>query len=147
VKRMTIAAIMLGLLVGLVGTAGARTSHRHAGVKRVYRDCRRDGRLDGHYNPRLLRRALREMPTDLADYSSCPRAIRRVLAAGERRERRAINHVYRQCAQGRVRDGFSRPVLRRALREMPTDLHDYSSCPDAIRAALKRMHHHHRTHR
>jgi hypothetical protein len=142
VKRMVIAVALLALLAGLTSTAGAHRPHRPVGVKRVYRDCARDGRLDGRYSHRLLRRALRQMPADLAEYSACPRVIRHALSSADRRD---VRRVYRQCSRtGRVRDGFSRRVLRRALREMPSDLADYSGCPDAIRAALRRARHEHR---
>ena len=135
-RHMTIAAVLIGALTGLVGTAAARPAHRDADVQRVYRDCMRDGRLDGRYEPRLLRRALKRMPGDLAKYSSCPRVIKRTLTTSA--DTRDVQRIYRQCMRsGRVRDGFTPRVLRRALREMPGDLADYTSCPDAIRAALR----------
>ncbi|UUY02520.1 hypothetical protein LRS13_17710 [Svornostia abyssi] len=46
-------------------------------VASVLRDCTRDGDLDRRYRVTTLRRTLRHMPSDIAQYTDCVRVIRR----------------------------------------------------------------------
>lgn len=46
-------------------------------VNSVLRDCTRDGDLDHRFRLTTLRRTLRHVPADVAQYTDCVRVIRR----------------------------------------------------------------------
>jgi hypothetical protein len=62
--------VLLGLACALIAPAGSQAS-----PGAVIRDCADDGRLEGHYSPSDLRRAQRELPSDLNEYSDCASVI------------------------------------------------------------------------
>src|SRR5919199_1354036 len=68
--RMRHILVLLGLAGALIAPAGS-----HASPGAVIRDCADDGRLQGHYSPSDLRRAQRELPSDLNEYSDCASVI------------------------------------------------------------------------
>lgn len=141
-RRMGTMAIALALLAALAVPAFAHSGGRTDGTARVYRDCGRDGKLDGSYPIPLLRKALAELPDDLARYTSCPRELRRTLGTGVRTragDARVVRAIYHECMRGdgRVHRHPLR-LLRRALHTMPSDLAEYTDCSDRIRAAIHR---------
>src|SRR5918911_4946448 len=68
--RMRHILVLLGLACALIAPASS-----HASPGAVIRDCANDGRLQGHYSPSDLRRAQRELPSDLNEYSDCASVI------------------------------------------------------------------------
>jgi hypothetical protein len=138
---MGMTAIALALLAALAVPALAHSGRRAGGTARVYRDCGRDGTLDGSYPIPLLRKALDEMPGDLARYTSCPRELRRALATRVRTragDARVVRAIYHECMRGDVYRGHPLRLLRRALHTMPSDLAEYTDCSDRIRSAIRR---------
>ena len=71
------AALALAPATGLA----RKSSHlRPAGpdkVRSVLRDCTSDGELDRRFPLTTLRRTLRHVPTDIAEYTDCEQVIRR----------------------------------------------------------------------
>jgi hypothetical protein len=66
----TLLALALALM-SLLAPAPA-----HASPKQVVRDCAEDGVVDGDYSNADKRRALRQIPADLDEYSDCRAVIR-----------------------------------------------------------------------
>jgi hypothetical protein len=69
--------VLLVLLAPLVLAPAARADS----VNQIIRDCADDGVLQGHYAAADLRKALRHLPTDVAEYSTCTDVLSRALAA------------------------------------------------------------------
>jgi para-nitrobenzyl esterase len=86
-RSMAGAALCVALLgASLMATPAAGGSkggpaHRGDGeVARIIRDCSADNHLDHRYSLKALRRALRQLPDDIARYTDCERAIRGAIA-------------------------------------------------------------------
>ena len=65
--------LLLAALAAAVSLLAASPSLAHAGTpcwKRVISDWTADGQIDGNYSKHCLRQAYRNVPPDLADYSS-----------------------------------------------------------------------------
>jgi len=65
--------LLLAALAAAVSLLAASPSVAHAGTpcwKRVISDWTADGQINGNYSPHCLRQAYRNVPPDLADYSS-----------------------------------------------------------------------------
>jgi hypothetical protein len=69
--------LLLGLLAVLLMAPAARA----ASINQIIRDCADDGVLEGHYSPGDLRKALRHLPTDVAEYTSCTDVLSRAATA------------------------------------------------------------------
>jgi hypothetical protein len=87
--------------------AAAADAARHvdkAKTPTALRDCANDGDLDRIYSPPALRRALKAMPTDLANYTDCADVIRAAFAAGPSvRVVRHRAHLRVRCARNAYR--------------------------------------------
>jgi hypothetical protein len=70
-------SIVLVALLALALPAAA-----HASAAAVIRDCAQDGKVDGHYSQRDLRKAEASLPTDIDEYTDCRAAIRAAMAGG-----------------------------------------------------------------
>ena len=67
-RLLTALAVALASLAALPGLAAASPDQ-------IYDDCQ-DGRLDKRYTPKDLRRALKDIPVDLDEYTNCRELIR-----------------------------------------------------------------------
>lgn len=67
----------LRLLLGLIAALALAPSAFAAGSSTIIADCEDDGRLQGKYSNSDLRKARRDMPADVAEYSNCLDVLRR----------------------------------------------------------------------
>jgi hypothetical protein len=74
---------LLCLLSALVLAVPAKA----ATTTQIIRDCADDGVLEGHYSAADLRKALRHLPTDVAEYSNCTDVLSRAADAAASRPR------------------------------------------------------------
>jgi hypothetical protein len=100
--------------------------------KDVKRDCaKHGGALTRAYSAKTLRQAA-------GRYPGCAVGIRSQLAGrvGKRGDKRASS-VLRDCAHhGRLTRRYRASTLRSALKRMPADMRDYTSCRAALRSQL-----------
>ena len=68
-RRALFAILLLGLIVPAPATTWAATSPDR--IRAILRDCEDDGSLSGSYRPSELRDAVRNIGTDLDQYSDC----------------------------------------------------------------------------
>ena len=105
-------------------------------VFRIWADCGRDDDLDRDYSVPALRRALRLLPDDLRMYSDCEDVIGRALERAQRRLRREVERIIRDCERHRRLDrDYSLEALFRALRRVGDDKH-------CVRAIVRAIEHH-----
>ena len=126
-----LAAALCGLAI--VPAATATASARSAPIAAVVRDCA-DGHLTRHYRTADLTRALRRLPTDVAEYSTCADLLtaQRARDAG-RAGTGGARGALRECAtRGTLRHRWPARVLRRALERRPSDVKGYRGCDAAI---------------
>lgn len=117
----------------LVGRAPAAVD-----VEQIYRECGDEGILHPGHAVRALRRALREIPTDLAEYTPCQGLLTDAIASAPRaRTQAGAKRVFHDCGHhGRLLGSYKLRVLRRAQSRLPGDLARYSRCRSAIRRAI-----------
>jgi hypothetical protein len=72
-RRILFLCALAALLVPTV--ANAATSNQ------ILRDCQDDGVLEGHYSAADLRKALRHIPSDVAEYTNCEDVLSRAADA------------------------------------------------------------------
>ena len=75
-----LAALLCALV--LPSTAMANTARDAIG------DCAEDGVLDANYSNKVLRKALKELPTDLAEYTDCADVLAAAITGGQGNDRR-----------------------------------------------------------
>ena len=68
-------ALFAALACGLIVVAPAIASD----VSAIYKDCETNGKLTGHYTRAQLQAALNQMPSEVAEYSSCSDLIQQAL--------------------------------------------------------------------
>jgi hypothetical protein len=87
-KRRFLPAVLALALAAPVASAPAAT-HRHAPptVKTVLRDCKAHGKLTKRYSLALLKRAKRQMPADVRNYSNCSQVLSKAIKKEQRRQR------------------------------------------------------------
>jgi hypothetical protein len=124
----------------LAGSAVASAASSRA-ASAVVRDCtRHDGALASAHSVSALKAARK-----LARTTRCSDAIATQLAelTGRRGSSRA-GAVLKDCtATGRLTRSYPAATLRRAKKQMPIDVRDYSNCPQMIRSALAVAAHRH----
>lgn len=109
-------AIVLAIAVlALAAPAGA------ARGEAVIRDCTSDGKIDRRYSPADYQEALRDLPTDVDEYTDCREVIRRAQAASRRRGSEGGDAARRVQAYGQgyvpTEDAQPTPSERRRARE------------------------------
>jgi hypothetical protein len=105
-------------------------------VRRIIRDCSRDDDLDRRYSVKALRRALRRLPSDVRNYTGCPRAIRRAIRRQVRLNQQ-VRRIFRDCSpDGDLDRRYRRPALRAALRRIETTGR-HRDCRRVIRQAVR----------
>ncbi len=72
---LVLAALLVGCVLALPTSASA-------GGWQVIDDCTADGKLDGPYSDRELRRAIDELPTDQLEYGDCKEIIAAAIGSG-----------------------------------------------------------------
>jgi hypothetical protein len=83
IRRAITTALALALVaLAAVAAPGAAV----ANPKKVIQDCAEDGDLDRSYSNRDLRRAERDLPADLAEYSDCSQVIDSAITGGSARK-------------------------------------------------------------
>jgi hypothetical protein len=70
--------LLFGLLAALLVPATARAVSI---TTKIVQDCADDSVLEGHYTVPQLRKALRHLPTDVAEYSDCSDVLTRAIDA------------------------------------------------------------------
>ena len=109
-------------------------------VEQIYRECGDEGALHPGHTLAGLRVALRDIPTDLAEYTPCQGLL--VDAINSKAHPHLVSgakRVFRDCGHnGPLRGSYKLRVLRRAQSRLPGDLARYSACPSAIRRAIDR---------
>jgi hypothetical protein len=85
-----------------------------------------------------LRRALDEMPLDLAEYSDCEIEIKSQIAGhvGRPGSHRAGRLIYDCAAHGSLNRRYAAATLRRASATLPPDVEQYGTCAQAITSQL-----------
>ena len=73
-------ALFAALAGGLVATAPASAYN----VSAIYKACETSGKLTGHYSRAELQAALNQMPSEVAEYSSCSDLIQQALLRASR---------------------------------------------------------------
>jgi hypothetical protein len=68
---------LLCLLAALLIAPAAKA----ATTNQIIRDCADDGVLEGHYTAAQMRKALKHLPTDVAEYSDCNDVLQRAIDA------------------------------------------------------------------
>ncbi len=136
------AAVALTLLASALLTATASAAgQRDRGhvVELIIKDCSRDGRLDHAYPLRSLREALDALTRRERRTTRCERVLERAIDRARDRLDREVFRILRDCSRDDDLDRrYSVAALRRALRQLPDDMGDYTDCERAIRRALQR---------
>jgi hypothetical protein len=140
-----VAMLILALAASSLIAADASAAHppkKKGEVRKILRDCAKDGDLDRRYSLWGLKRALRVMGDDLRDYTDCEHVIKRAIKkAVWRKLRPEVKKIYRDCARDDDLDRrYSLPALKLALKRLPDDLDDYTGCRKAIKRAIKKAH-------
>lgn len=141
VRALVVLIIALAASSLLVANASAaQPPKKKDEVRKILRDCAKDGDLDRPYSLRGLKRALRVMGDDLRDYTDCEHVIKRAIKkAVWRKLRPEVKKIYRDCARDDDLDRrYSLPALKLALKRLPDDLDDYTGCRKAIKRAIRR---------
>jgi hypothetical protein len=145
-RGRALVVLILALAASSLLAANASAAHppkKKGEVRKILRDCAKDGDLDHHYSLPGLKRALKVMGDDLRDYTDCERAIRRAIRkANLRKLRSEVKKIYRDCSRDDDLDRrYSLPALKLALKRLPDDLDDYTDCRHAIKRAIRNAHH------
>ena len=82
-----IAHILVLLLAVLAAAAPA--AHASRASDRAIADCYEDGKLDGRYSDAVLAEAIRDLPTDIDQYSDCREILRAARNGGQGNQRRS----------------------------------------------------------
>ena len=131
---------LLFVLVSSVAGAGSLfSSAAVAGdgqLHGVARDCVRHGALTRAYDAPRLRKALRNLPPDVAQYSVCPSAIKSQLAGirGEPGGHTANAVIHDFLKHGYLRFSYPERVLSGALLAIPRDMAENTTARSAIRS-------------
>jgi hypothetical protein len=100
-----------------------------------------DGRIDHHYAKPALRRAIQRLTPAVKHGATCEQRLRRVLrhgGDGRVNGRGGLRAVMRDCSDNGWLDRRWKPaLLRSAVRHLPTDLEEYSDCPQVLRKELR----------
>ena len=125
-------------LVATTASAG-NAGQRDPVVDLIVRDCARDNDLDVDYRLRDLRRALDELPRSVRRNTRCERVLERAIDRARLRLDRQVFRIWADCGRDDEIDrDYSVQALRRALRQLPDDLRDYTGCERAIERELDR---------
>jgi hypothetical protein len=62
---------------------------------------------------------------------------------GSRAVGASVQAISAQCPSGHLSGGYTLAQLQQALSVMPTEVRQYTSCPDVVQAAILRTQHHH----
>lgn len=126
-------AAIRGRIATLTGRSPAAVD-----VEQIYRECGDEGILHPGHHVRALRRALREIPTDLAEYTPCQGLLLDAISAGSSRYAPSgAKRIFRDCGHhGRLLGSYKLRILRRAQSRLPGELARYSACSSAIRRAI-----------
>ena len=130
--------ISIAVALSLVTVASAASADGQI-KSPVLRDCSQHARglLHAH-SLASLRRALDQMPLDLAEYSDCAIDISSQIAGyvgrpGSHRAGRLIDDC---AAHGSLRRRYAAATLRRASATLPPDVEEYGTCAQAITSQL-----------
>jgi hypothetical protein len=72
-RRIPLLCLLAALLIAPAAMAATTTQ--------ILRDCQDDGVLEGHYTAAELRKALRHIPSDVAEYTNCQDVLSRAADA------------------------------------------------------------------
>ncbi|RKQ88348.1 hypothetical protein C8N24_6390 [Solirubrobacter pauli] len=128
-------------VVVLVSLLAAPSMASAAKAPKPVRDCTADGRVDGRYSKSELRRAIAKTPKS-SKGKECKKRLKRVLKSGGdgrlSSKSKSTKTILRDCADnGWIDRRYSVAALRKALKNLPTELEEYSDCGPTLRSEIK----------
>jgi hypothetical protein len=133
--RLLPAAVVALALLALPAGASA------AALPKPARDCTKDGRVDGRYSKAELRRGVKALSGKSAKTRECKKRLNRVIKRGGdgrlTSSTRSTKTILRDCADnGWIDRRYSVTALRKALKNLPTELEEYSDCGPRLRSEI-----------
>lgn len=140
-RSLLTALAVTTLLCFATRTAGAEAAAHTRPLPAAAQDCLADGHLDRRYTKAAVRKSIARLATKGKHRATCRQRLRRVLSHGgdgRLRGRGTVRAVVRDCGDnGWLDRKWTLPLLQSALRRLPTDMEDYSDCPQTLRAELR----------
>ena len=93
--RALLALVLALVATSLLATNASAASHSHGKyreVKKILRDCAKDGKLDHKYSLKALKLALKKMPDDIRYYTGCEKAIKHAIKHGKYKKHKHHGH-------------------------------------------------------
>lgn len=133
-KLVSVIVLSLALLVAPSVASAAKPP-------KAVSDCTKDGRVDGRYSKSDLRRAIAKTPKSTKG-KECKKRLKRVLKSGGdgrlSSKSTSTKTILRDCADnGWIDRRYSVAALRKALKNLPTELEEYSDCGPTLRSEIK----------
>src|SRR5690349_20164280 len=125
-RLLTAVVLVLALLAVPAGASAAK-------LPKAAADCTKDGRLDGKYSKAQLRGAIKALSGKATKRKECRKRLNRVLKhGGDGRlasKSTSSKTILRDCTDdGWIDRRYSVAALRKALKNLPKDVEEYSDC-------------------
>ena len=135
IRFFTAAVLALAILAVPAGASAAT-------LPKPARDCTQDGRVDGKYSKSELRRGIKALSGKSAKTKECKKRLNRVLKhGGDGRlpsSSRKAKTILRDCVDnGWIDRRYAVSALRKALKNIPTEVKEYSDCGSHLRSEIR----------